>query len=126
MGFKTHVHTTRTNVSSNSAFTSYYWTGAPVFFFFLTGHFPPLFVNVTHFFFENKNYNSKVRNIVSQRFLYTTVRKKSVTSFCSIVHRPIVYGMHISMVDSVHILLRRRLQQNRACRSRGGARLGPA
>ena len=29
-GFKTHVHTTRTNVSSNSALTSYYWTGAPV------------------------------------------------------------------------------------------------
>ena len=55
------------------------------------------------FFFEKKNYNSKVRNIVSQRFLHTTVRKKFVTSFCSIVHRPIVYGMHISMVDSVHI-----------------------
>ena len=30
--------------------------------------------------------------------------------------------MHISRVDSVHRRLRRRLQQNRACRSRGGAR----
>ena len=56
----------------------------------------------------------------------TTIGNFCMTAFCGIVHRPIVYGMHISRVDSVHRLLWRRLQHNRACRSRGGARLGPA
>ena len=55
MGFKTRVHTTRTNVSSNSALTSYYWTGAPVFF--STGHFPPLFVNMTQKNFDATKYS---------------------------------------------------------------------
>ena len=96
------------------------------FFFFFNRALSAIVCERDAFFFRKKIYNSKVRNIVSQRFLHTTVRNLFVTSFCSIVHRPIVYGMHISMVDSVHILLRRRLQQNRACRSRGGARLGPA
>ncbi len=36
------------------------------------------------------------------------------TPFCAIVHRPIVYVMHILRVDSVHRLLSRQFQHIRA------------
>ena len=86
---------------------------------FATAQFPPHFVNMT----ESCDLNANLRNVVSQHWPYTTQTISCVAAFCAIVHRSIVYVMHILRVDSVHRLLSYAVDHNKAVRTDVAAKL---
>ena len=130
MGFKTRVHTTRTTVVQPQPFRRTIEQVHRFCFVFSTAHCPPYFVNMMYFFREKKcehtEYGVSALSIYFPRTygiwclnrVYILLSAIFALCLFVVLYIDTISVMHISRVDSVHRLLRRRLQQNRACRSR--------